>query len=77
MGVRCEARRGRMLAMGGKGARVASRLAGIVAVAVVVICAGSLQVRGQCAVDEYLNGGTCTGCAHTSATCGVNVDLHL
>ena len=53
--------------MGGKGARVASRLAGIVAVAVVVICAGSLQVRGQCAVDEYLNGGMCTGCAHTSA----------
>ena len=42
------------------------------AVVIVMICAGSLQVRGQCAVDEYLNGGTCTGCAHTSATCSEN-----
>ena len=58
--------------MGGKGARVASRLAGIVAASLVVICAGSLQVKAQCAVDEYLSGGTCTGCAHTSATCSEN-----
>ena len=56
----------------GEGPRVAWWLAGIVAVAIGMICSGSLQVRGQCAEGQYLNGGTCTGCAHTSATCSEN-----
>ena len=40
--------------------------------AIVVICAGSLQVKAQCAVDEYLDGLACIGCMHASATCNEN-----
>ena len=53
---------------GGKQPQVVGRVAAV-AIVLMVICAGSSQVAAQCAVDEYDSAGTCTACAHTSATC--------